>query len=201
MTNLKHPTGQCGYMAKRRNAGYCRRPYGRSIRSRHPWYSAPRRAESQCRREKPSLCYTRALFVGLVVGACAFVLAQQATAATIIVNAPDIYGRTFVDVVGDLAAGDDKAFMDKVGTPAEPEKVIVTLMSNGGQYFSAFGIGEVIRLTGMATYVPAARRVQVPVHSCGLPALSDGWAPTRISASTVFMMRQPDNNRCCLMSC
>jgi hypothetical protein len=81
---------------------------------------------------------------------------QESNAATIIVNAPDVYGRTFVDVVGDLADGDDKAFMDKVGTPAEPEKVVVTLMSNGGQP-SAIGIGDFIRLTGMTTFVPAGQ--------------------------------------------
>ena len=96
------------------------------------------------------MCYARALFAGLLVGACAFVLAQQTTAATIIVNPPDNFGRTFVDVVGDLAVGDDKTFvdkvgtfMDKLGTPVEPEKVIVTLMSNGGQFLPAIGIGRV----------------------------------------------------------
>ena len=49
----------------------------------------------------------------------------------------------------------EKTFIDKVGTPAAPEKVIVTLISNGGQFYPAIVIGDFIRLTGLATYVPA----------------------------------------------
>jgi hypothetical protein len=88
-------------------------------------------------------------------GACVVFMTQESNAATITVNAPDICARIFVDVVGDLAAGDEKIFIDKVGTPAAPEKVIVTLISNGAQFYPAIVIGDFIRLTGLATYVPA----------------------------------------------
>ena len=97
----------------------------------------------------------RALKAALFATAFIVLFAQGSDAATITVNPPDIYGRTFVDVTGDLEAGDDKTFVAKVGRPAEPEKVIVTLMSNGGQFLPAIVIGDFIRLTGMATYVPA----------------------------------------------
>jgi hypothetical protein len=36
-------------------------------------------------------------------------LASPANSATITVNAPDAYGRTFVDLVGEIAANDDAA--------------------------------------------------------------------------------------------
>jgi hypothetical protein len=109
-------------------------------------------------RSRQAVCFImsyrwRAVFL---VGVCAFLLAQRATAATITVNAPDIYGRTFIDVLGQLGPDDDKTIMSKVGTPAEAEKVIVTLMSNGGSP-AAIGIGDFIRLTGMTTYVPAGQ--------------------------------------------
>ena len=73
----------------------------------------------------------RALKAALFATGFIVLFSQGSDAATITVNPPDIYGRTFVDVVGDFVAGDDKTFMAKVGRPAEPEKVIVTLMSNG----------------------------------------------------------------------
>jgi hypothetical protein len=59
-------------------------------------------------------------------------------------------GRHRSHVVGDFAAGDEKTFMNKVGTPATPEKVIVTLMSNDDQFYPAIVIGDFIRLTGLA---------------------------------------------------
>jgi hypothetical protein len=81
------------------------------------------------------------------------VASRSANAATIIVNPPDAFGRTFVDVIGDLEVGDDANFEAQVGIPADPEKVIVTLMSNGGNPV-AIGIGDLIRLTGMRAFVP-----------------------------------------------
>jgi hypothetical protein len=99
-------------------------------------------------------CAPRAIFVGVLIAACIFVLAQGSNAATITVNAPDGYGRTFVDVIGDFVADDEKTFEAKVGTLGDPDKVIVTLMSTGG-HPAAIEIADLIRLTGMTTFVPA----------------------------------------------
>jgi hypothetical protein len=38
---------------------------------------------------------------------------------------------------------------------ADPEKVVVTLTSDGGEFVTAFLVGDHIRLTGMTTFVPA----------------------------------------------
>jgi len=93
----------------------------------------------------------RATFAVLLVVA----LARGSNAATITVNAPDAYNRVFVDVVGKLEDGDEKNFKEKVRVLTDPEKVIVTLTSDGGSFVAGFDIGNYIRLTGMTTFVPA----------------------------------------------
>jgi hypothetical protein len=90
-----------------------------------------------------------AIGIGLVAG--------PAEAAEITVNNPDQDGRVFVDIAGDVGAGDDKTFREKVGVLADPEKVVVTLASDGGQFLTAFLMGDHIRLTGMTTFVPPGK--------------------------------------------
>jgi hypothetical protein len=75
-----------------------------------------------------------AIGIGLVAG--------PAEAAEIAVNNPDQDGRVFVDIVGNIEAGDDKTFREKVGVLADPEKVVVTLTSDGGEFVTAFLVGE-----------------------------------------------------------
>ena len=111
----------------------------------------------------------RALQV-IFFSACVVFMTQESDAATITVNAPDIYGRMFVDVVGDLAAGDEKTFIDKVGTPAEPEKVIVTLMSNGGQFYPPSSSATSSASPAWQRTCRQTKRAQVPVRLCGSPA-------------------------------
>jgi hypothetical protein len=64
-----------------------------------------------------------AIGIGLVAG--------PSEAAEITVNNPDQDGRVFVDIVGEIEAGDDKTFHKKVGVLSDPEKVVVTLTSDG----------------------------------------------------------------------
>jgi hypothetical protein len=83
-------------------------------------------------------------------------VASPANSATIIVNAPDAYGRTFVDIVGEIAANDDAAFQKKVtDLQAHADKVIVTLSGPGGVALTAMKIGELIHKNGWGTYVPS----------------------------------------------
>ena len=51
------------------------------------------------------------VIAGLILG---FSLVMPARGASITVNAPDAYGRIFVDVVGEIVAGDEKAFEQRV---------------------------------------------------------------------------------------
>jgi hypothetical protein len=51
--------------------------------------------------------------------------------AEINVNAPDSHGRIFVDIVGQIAANDDKAFEQKTAIHTRYNKVIVTLSGPG----------------------------------------------------------------------
>jgi hypothetical protein len=81
-------------------------------------------------------------------------LAMPAEAASITVNAPDAHGRIFVDVVGEIVAGDEKAFEQKVAIlHTHVDKVIVTLSGPGGAAFPAMKIGELIHENGWTTYV------------------------------------------------
>ena len=102
-------------------------------------------------------CASRAVSVGVLI-VCALGLARGSNAATITVNPPDAYGRIFVDVVGDIVLEDDKTFQAKVGRPVDPEKVIITLVGDGGDALTAGAIGDIIRLTGMNTFVPVGQR-------------------------------------------
>jgi len=54
-----------------------------------------------------------------------YYLLKEATLRLLPSTLLSIYSRTFVDVTGDLEAGDEKTFMNKVGTPAAPEKVML----------------------------------------------------------------------------
>jgi hypothetical protein len=112
-----------------------------------------------------------AIGIGLVAG--------PAEAAEITVNNPDQDGRVFVDVVGDIEVGDDKTFRAKVGVLADPEKVVVTLTSDGGHFLTAFLVGDHIRLTGMTTFVPAGKTCASAcafVWLAGRPRTSGGGA-------------------------
>ena len=80
----------------------------------------------------------------------------SANSATITVNAADAYGRTFVDIVGEIAADDDATFEKKVAVlHAHADKVIVTLSGPGGVALTAMKIGELIHKNGWGTYVPS----------------------------------------------
>jgi hypothetical protein len=84
-------------------------------------------------------------------------VASLAEAAEITVNNPDQDGRVFVDIVGNIEVGDEKTFREKVGVLADPEKVVVTLTSDGSEFVTAFLVGDHIRLTGMTTFVPTGK--------------------------------------------
>ena len=86
----------------------------------------------------------RLLIIGFMV--------HKAEAASIVVNPPDAYGRTFIDVFGELVLDDVKTFQDVVRGLAERDKIIVSLNGPGGEAI-ALQIGELIRLSGMKTYV------------------------------------------------
>jgi hypothetical protein len=116
----------------------------------------------------------------LLVGVFALFLAQRATAATIIVNTPDTYGRTFIDVVGEILPGDDKTFEQKVVNlyKLAQRSVIVTLASPGGSALTAMAIGELIKTRGWTTYVPSGTPC---ASACGLIWLAG--APHTIEAA------------------
>ena len=83
-------------------------------------------------------------------------LASPANSATITVNAPDAYGRTFVDVIGEITTSDDATFENKVsGLRVNADKVFVTLSGPGGAALTAMKIGELIHKNGWGTYVPS----------------------------------------------
>src|SRR5215218_7359594 len=81
-------------------------------------------------------------------------LSHESLAATITVHEPDASGRVFVDVVGELNIGDEKAFEQKT---ANRRNVIVTLISPGGNPLPAMEMGKSIRKHAMATFVPGNR--------------------------------------------
>src|SRR5262249_34706607 len=58
---------------------------------------------------------------------------------------------------GNIEVGDEKTFREKVGVLADPEKVVVTLTSDGSEFVTAFLVGDHIRLTGMTTFVPTGK--------------------------------------------
>ena len=89
--------------------------------------------------------------IAIFAATCA---AGAAEAATITVHPEDTYGRVFVDVTGELVAGDDKAFEQKVAVlHTQADKVIVTLSGPGGVALPAMKIGELIHKYGWATHV------------------------------------------------
>jgi hypothetical protein len=66
----------------------------------------------------------------------------------------------FVDVIGKIDDGDFETFKEKtdqIGASHPKRQVIVTLVSYGGLVGPAMQIGELIRQTGMATFVPGER--------------------------------------------
>jgi hypothetical protein len=88
--------------------------------------------------------------IAIFAATCA---AGAAEAATITVHPEDTYGRVFVDVTGELVAGDDKAFEQKVAIlHTHADKVIVSLSGPGGEAL-AMKIGELIHQYGWATHV------------------------------------------------
>ena len=83
-------------------------------------------------------CRLRAILAVLVIASSAGALVGRCNAATITVNAPDAYGRTFVDLVGEIVAKDDETFEQKVAIlHAHIDKVIVTLSGPGGAVLPA----------------------------------------------------------------
>src|SRR5262245_64998939 len=91
----------------------------------------------------------------------AVALTSTAGAATITVHDPDSHGRVFVDLVGKIEQGDAETFQAKTAKvlPANSgrPKMIVTLVSPGGNTFPAMRIGELIRRHAMSTFVPGDR--------------------------------------------
>jgi hypothetical protein len=90
----------------------------------------------------------------------AFLMALSSTnpvgAADITIQHPDAWGRIFVDIVGEIAAGDDKAFEQKVAEKVGlPNSIIVSLSSPGGDFLPAINIGEFIHNHRWSTYVPS----------------------------------------------
>ena len=107
----------------------------------------------------------RAVILGSIVGLW---LVMPAEAASITVNAPDEHGRTFVDVVGEIVAEDEKAFEQKVAIlHTHVDKLIVKLSGPGGAAFPAMKIGELIHENGSMTYVPSGNPVQAVAASSG----------------------------------
>jgi hypothetical protein len=92
-------------------------------------------------------------------------LLSKAMAITVAVNEPDAYGRTFVDVVGDIDLGDDLLFAQKVATLPDGQSVIMSLSSYGGKIAAAIPIGRLIHSKGWRTYVPPKT---VCASACGL---------------------------------
>jgi hypothetical protein len=82
------------------------------------------------------------------------IFATHVDAATITVNAPDAFGRTFIDISGDINLGDDDAFQ-KQTQYLTANNVIVSLVSRGGNPLSAMQIGEWVHRFGWGTYVPS----------------------------------------------
>jgi hypothetical protein len=101
-------------------------------------------------------------------------------AADITIQHPDAWGRIVVDIVGEIVAGDDKAFEQRVAaavhwTPTSSSSlaaspppgletkpaavhsnlVIVSLSSPGGDFSSAINISEFIHNHRWSTYVPS----------------------------------------------
>jgi hypothetical protein len=128
-------------------------------------------------------------------------VAAPADAAEITVNSPDQDGREFVDIVGDIEAGDDKTFRKKVGVLADPEKVVVTLTSDGGDFVTAFLVGDHIRLTGMTTFVPAGKTCASACAFVWLAGRPRTFGSAHASASTASTMQELGNNRACPMPC
>jgi uncharacterized protein YraI len=89
-----------------------------------------------------------------LIPALIIMLAQGSMAATITVHDADPNGRVFVDVVGRINLDDADIFETKT---ANFRRVIVTLVSPGGNPLSAIRIGETIRKNAMTTFVPGDR--------------------------------------------
>ena len=91
----------------------------------------------------------------------AVALACPAGAATITVHEPDAHGRIFVDLVGAIEKGDAESFESKtrqiLTTSVGPPKIIVTLVSPGGDPAVAVQIADLIRTHVMSTFVPGDR--------------------------------------------
>jgi len=92
--------------------------------------------------------------VKVAVVAATISLSHESLAATITVHEPDASGRVFVDVIGELNIGDEKAFEQKT---ANRRNVIVTLISPGGNPWPAIEMGRSIRRHAMTTFVPGNR--------------------------------------------
>ena len=91
----------------------------------------------------------------------AVALTSPAGAATITVHEPDAQGRIFVDLVGKIEKGDAETFQSKTGkilpTSVGRPRIIVTLVSAGGDTGAAMQIAALIRRHVMSTFVPGDR--------------------------------------------
>jgi hypothetical protein len=92
------------------------------------------------------LCSLRraALFVCLC-------LSQPAESAEFKKSPTKAGGLDFIEVVGDLAVGDEKKFVDVAISSAD---AVVVFHSRGGSLFAGMEIGRAIRLKGFSTLVP-----------------------------------------------
>jgi hypothetical protein len=99
----------------------------------------------------------------------AVALTSPAGAATITVHEPDAHGRIFVDLVGKIEKGDAEIFQSKTGkilaTSVGRPRIVVTLVSLGGDTGAALQIADLIRRHVMSTFVPGDR---VCTSACAL---------------------------------
>jgi hypothetical protein len=92
--------------------------------------------------------------IAAIIVVVAFIFPARAGAATITVNAADEYGRVFIDISGNINLGDDDAF--RINTQhLSADRVVVSLVSRGGNPLVAMQIGEWVHKFGWGTYVPS----------------------------------------------
>jgi hypothetical protein len=127
------------------------------------------------------------VIAGLILG---FSLVMPARGASITVNAPDAYGRIFVDVVGEIVAGDEKAFEQRVAIlRTHNDKVIVSLSGPGGVALPAIRIGELVHEYGWATHVssgnPCTSSCSI-IWLAGTPRTIDGAPAVIIGFHAIY---------------
>ena len=92
----------------------------------------------------------------ILAAICILFLVQGTWAASVIVHPPNGNGLTYVTVVGDLQLDDAQDFQNKTAN-LDPHKVVVALISSGGNLMSALRIAQFIRTKEIVTLVPVDR--------------------------------------------